>query len=110
MKNWIQLPLSEMPRGIARPVALLDATAQSLGDALGITFERTRDDLDHLDAALFQLNTGQFFALAFHLNAPVKGVEVIISEKTLTPRVDLDLALASLGSALPRLIWRHPDL
>ncbi len=110
MRTFTQLPLSEMPHGIARPVALLDATPESLAKALGITFERTRDDLDELDAALIQLDTGLFFALSYHLNAPVKGVEIVNSEKSVTPYADLDLALSTLETASAHLLWRNPEL
>lgn len=108
--NYTQIPLDEIPHGLAQPIALLENTPSSIQQALEIRFERSRDDLDDLDAAILKSSDGFHLALIYHLNAPIKGTEIRINERSKDPRGDLDKALRILSPIQPRIIWTHPSV
>lgn len=110
MASFRQISLSQTPRGLALPVALIDAQPEQLAQILSIKFERMRDDLDDLDGAALLSETGSYIGFVYHLNAPQKGIEVRISERAMNPRDELDQALQILAPIKPRLLWKHPAL
>lgn len=105
-----QIPLKNCPHGLAHPVALLDIAPAALEQAFGLKFERERDDLDDFDGAIVRSERGLIFALVYHLHAPIKGTQILINERSSTPREDLAKALRTLAPAKAPELWVHPKL
>lgn len=105
-----QIPLNQMERGLALPVATLRLEPAEITNRLGFKFETARDDLDDLEAAAFSGPSGNQFALVRHRHQPNPGTDILINEKL----VDLSAALRDALKALrfePReLRWMHPAI
>jgi hypothetical protein len=105
-----QIPLNQMERGLALPVATLRFEPAEITNRLGFKFETARDDLDELEAVAFSGPSGNQFALVRHRHQPNPGTDILVNEKL----VDLSAALRDALKALrfePReLRWMHPAI
>ena len=72
-----QIPLEQMDRGLACPVATLRLEPAEITNRSGLTFETAHDDLDELQAAVFRVATGQEFALVRHRHQPQPGTDIL---------------------------------
>lgn len=109
-KNFKQLHLGDMEHGLAKPIAVLALEPGELSLRTGLRFETTRDDLDYLQAALFQTAKGSQFALVRHHHAPNSGTDLLANERTVDLGLALEEALSALEIASTELTWKHPDI
>jgi hypothetical protein len=105
-----QIPLEQMKRGLARPVATLRFEPAEITSRSGLTFETAHDDLDELQAAVFRDATGQEFALVRHLRQPTPGTDILINEKSRDLGAALRDALHGLQFEPRELRWTHPKI
>ena len=69
-----------------------------------------RDHLDYLDAAQIRAESGVYALLGLYVNAPRRGIDVYIGEKSNYPAQDLAEVLEAIGDANARVIGRDPNL
>jgi hypothetical protein len=105
-----QIPLHQMERGLAQPVATLNLEPAEISSRLGVKFETTRDDLDDLDAAVIQSAGGRQFALVRHRHQPQAGTDILTSERSRDLGADLRDALGILRFGVGDLCWTHPTI
>ena len=105
-----QIPLEQMERGLARPVATLRLEPAEITSRSGLTFETAHDDLDELQAAVFRIATGQEFALVRHRHQPRPGTDILINEKSRDLSAALRDALQGLQFEPRELRWTHPKV
>lgn len=108
--NIKQIHLGDVDGGLAKPIAVFSLEPTELTARTGIKFEVTRDDLDYLQAAIFETPTGGKFALIRHQHAPNSGTELLVDEKTENLRLALDEAMSVLEMNPSELQWIHPDI
>jgi hypothetical protein len=104
-----QIPLREMERGLAQPVATVELEPNEISERLGITFEVVQDDLDQLQAALVEGAAGRQFALVRHQNQPHPGTDILTNERSSDLRADLSEAVSLFRFGNDELRWVHPD-
>jgi len=104
-----QLPLREMNRGLAKPIATLGLEPGEISDRIGIKFEAARDDLDELQAALVRSRSGRQFVLVRHRRQPIPGTDILTNEDSPDVSADLGEALTLLQFGPAELQWTHPD-
>lgn len=90
-----------------RPFAMLSVTAQELQEARGIVFRTAHDELDEVRESAFSGVSGVVYGLVEHVNAPVRGVELLahdsqLREGALFPTSD---ALAALRLDGDKVQW-----
>src|SRR6267142_1333110 len=105
-----QIPLEQMERGLARPVATLKLEPGEIASRVGLRFEIAQDDLDELEAAVFRTDTGRQFALVRHRHQPESGTDILINERSEDLSADLRDALQILGFEPRELRWTHPKI
>lgn len=105
-----QIPLKQMERGLARPVATLGLEPSEIANRVGLKFEIARDDLDELEAAVFRAGTGRQFALVPHRHQPQGGTDILVSEKSRNLSAALSDALQVLKFEPRELRWTHPEI
>lgn len=105
-----QIPLEQMARGLARPVATLILEPAEITSRSGLTFEAAHDDLDELQAAVFRVATGQEFALVRHRHQPQPGTDILINETSRDLGAALRDALQGLQLEPRELRWTHPKI
>ena len=103
-----QVPLGKMEHGLARAVARLKLEPAEITNLVGLHFEKGKDDLDDLEAAVFRARSGKQFALIRHRHQPHPGTDILDNEQL----PDLAAALREVLQALrfkPKdLTWIHP--
>jgi DNA-directed RNA polymerase specialized sigma24 family protein len=105
-----QIPLSQMERGLAQPVATIDLEPAEISSRLGVQFENSRDDLDELEAAVVCGKSGRQFALVRHLHQPNDGTDILTNERSRNLTDDLREILRVLQLSIHELRWTHPDI
>jgi hypothetical protein len=105
-----QIPLEQMARGLARPVATLILEPAEITSRSGLTFETAHDDVDELQAAVFRVATGQEFALVRHRHQPQPGTDILINETSRDLGAALRDALQGLQLEPRELRWSHPKI
>ena len=109
-KAFKQLHLGDMEHGLAKTIAVLALEPSEVSLRTGLTFETTRDDLDYLQAVLFQTNDGGQFALVRHQHSPASGTDLLVNERTIDLGGALEMALSALKIASAELKWIHPEI
>lgn len=109
-KAFKQLHLGDMEHGMAKTLAVLNMEPKELSQRTGLQFEVTRDDLDYLQAALFQTAKGTQFALVRHQHSPSPGTDLLANERTKDLNGALEEALAALSISWVDLKWINPEL
>jgi hypothetical protein len=109
-KSLRQIPLKQMERGLARPVATLRLEPAEITSRLGLKFETSQDDLDELEAAVFSGSSGQQFALVRHRHQPNPGTDILVNEKLVDLSAALRNALKALQFESRELRWTHPAI
>lgn len=106
-----QLDILAGSRHICRPIALLRLTPHAITERFGIAFEDGRDDLDELQAALIESDSGRKFGLVYYLGAPEPRGTAVWANELCT---DLSAEFASFAATLPipldDFVWVHPDI
>jgi hypothetical protein len=110
LAGFSQVSIGSAPDGTGRYVAFLEGTPELFSQILGISFERIRDHLDDLDAAQICTESGVYALLGFYINAPKKGMDIYISEKSKSPKQDLEEVLEAISGGGARIIWREPNI
>ena len=105
-----QLPLTEMKRGLVKPIATVQWEPQDFSKKLGISFQVTQDDLDEVQAALIRATSRREFALVRHRDQPDRGTDILTAEDSEDLSRDLREALQVLRISLDDLIWIHPRI
>jgi hypothetical protein len=108
MAEFTQVPLGSPNTG--RYVAFLEGNPAEFSDALGLHFERVRDDLDDMDAAKIRTKSGVYALLGYYLNAPKCGMNIYINEWATNPAQDLAEVLEAISKVGIRIIWKDPNL
>jgi len=108
MAEFTQVPFESAETG--RPAAVLEGNPEEFSAALGLHFERSRDDLDDLDAAKIRTKSGVYGLLVYHLSHPKPGMEIYISEKAADPARDLAEVLEAISGVGIRIRWKEPRL
>jgi len=108
MAEFTQVPFEAAETG--RFAALLEGNSEEFSAALGLQFQRERDDLDDLDAAKIRTRSGVYGLFVYHLHAPKRAMEIYISEKAADPARDLAEVLAAIGGVGLRIIWKAEGL
>jgi hypothetical protein len=109
MEKAIQVPIESGPRDIARTVAFLGGAPDVFSNALGINFERVKDQLGDVEAAEILTNSGVYAVLQFDPRSPAHGVEVLLGLKSRDLAGDLDSVLEAIRAANAPIIWRLPE-
>jgi len=105
-----QIPLEQMERGLARPVATLRLEPGEIANRVGLKFEIAHDDLDELEAAVFRAASGRQFALVRHRHQPKAGTDILIKENSRNLSAALRDALKVLQFEPRELRWIHPKI
>jgi len=109
--EFTQVPLREMKRGLAKPIATIRLEPKDISKRLrGLRFESTEDDLDQLEAAIIRSNSGREFALVRHRHQPYSGTDILTDEHSGDLRRDLVEALRLLLLRRQELSWIHPRI
>jgi hypothetical protein len=108
--SFQQIPLQQMERGLARPVATLRLEPAEIAKRVGLTFETAKDDLDDLEAALFKARTGRQIALVRHRHQPNRGTDILINERSRDLNSAVREALQALNFEAPDLQWTSPKV
>jgi hypothetical protein len=108
--SFQQIPLQQMERGLARPVATLRLEPAEISKRVGLKFETAKDDLDDLEAALFKARTGRQIALVRHLNQPNRGTDILINERSRDLNAAVRDALHALNFEAHDLQWTNPKV
>jgi SWIB/MDM2 domain len=103
-----QVPLKQMVRGLAKPIATIRWEPKELAERFGISFEEAEDDLDQLQVALVQTGSGQQFALVRHRHQPGPGTDILTNEGSADLRKDLAEAVRHLRLCRGDMKWIHP--
>jgi len=105
-----QIPLRDMERGLAKPIATVGMEPNEISKKSGLQFESAEDDLDRLEAALIHSKSGRQYALVRHEHQPGPGTDILTNEHS--PRLTDDLleVLQLLRIQLEDLTWIHPDI
>jgi hypothetical protein len=103
-----QVPLGKMEHGLARAVARLKLEPAEITNLVGLHFEKGKDDLDDLEAAVFRAQSGKQFALIRHQHQPHPGTDILINERLLDLAAALREALQALRFKPRDLSWTHP--
>jgi hypothetical protein len=105
-----QIPLRKITRGLAKPIATIRLEPKDISKRFGITFESTKDDLDELEVALLQTDSGQQFALVRHQHQPNQGTDILTTEYSPDLEKDLSEAVRLLRLDRKDVGWMHPTL
>ena len=105
-----QIPLREITRGLAKPIATIRLEPKDISKRFGITFESAKDDLDELEVALLQTDSGQQFALVRHQHQPNQGTDILTTEHSPDLEKDLSEAVRLLRLDRKDVGWMHPTL
>jgi hypothetical protein len=103
-----QVPLEKMQHGLARAVARLSIEPADITSRVGLRFEKGRDDLDDVEAAVFRARSGRQFALIRHQHQPYPGTDILIDERLPHLAAALREALEALSLKPQDLSWIHP--
>jgi hypothetical protein len=103
-----QIPLRQMIRGLAQPIATIRWEPEDLTKRFGISFEEAEDDLDRLEVALLQTGSGQQFALVRHRHQPNPGTDILTNEHSADLKNDLAEAVRHLRLGREDVKWIHP--
>lgn len=113
----IRLPEQQLQSGLLEPIqgenipdepiAVLALEPADLEKRLGIAFQQSFDNLDHVDIALLELDSRERFALIRHRGAPTPGTGVHVPHSQASART-LDEIVKQLGLAPAELSWRKP--
>lgn len=106
--SFRQIPLKQMERGLALPIATLKLEPDQISERLGLRFDTARDELDELQAAVFSSKGGRQFALVRHLNQPNPGTDILINERSRNLSGALRDALRTLSLDEQELKWITP--
>jgi hypothetical protein len=105
-----QIPLRKITRGLAKPIATIRLEPKEISKRFGITFESAKDDLDELEVALLQTDSGQQFALVRHQHQPNHGTDILTTEYSPDLEKDLSEAVRLLRLDRKDVGWMHPTL
>jgi hypothetical protein len=108
--SFQQIPLQQMERGLARPVATLRLEPAEIAKRVGLTFETAKDDLDELEAAVFKANSGRQIALVRHRHQPNRGTDILINERSRDLNSAVRDALQALNFEAHDLQWTSPKV
>ena len=108
--SFQQIPLQQMERGLARPVATLRLEPAEISKRVGLKFETAKDDLDDLEAALFKARTGRQIALVRHRHQPNRGTDILINERSRDLNAAVRDALQALNFEAHDLQWTNPKV
>jgi len=105
-----QLPLRQMMRGLARPIATIRLEPNDISKKIGIHFEAARDDLDELQAAVIRTNSGRQFAFVRHRHQPGLGTDILTDEHSSNLERDFQEILRVLPLRRKDVSWMHPKI
>jgi hypothetical protein len=109
-RKFTELPLLPLRAGAGELVAFIEGSSRRFAETLGVRFERTRNDLDHMDVAHICTNSGVHAFLVYYLHAPKEGVEVHMDAGAPNQKRDLADVLDALGELGTHVIWKRDDL